>query len=56
MKIYIVGIGGAGTSALAQIYHEKGFEVSGSDDGDSFYIGNLRKSDIKIFEILMSCI
>jgi UDP-N-acetylmuramate--alanine ligase len=50
MKIYIVGIGGAGTSALAQIYHEKGFEVSGSDDGDSFYIGNLRKSDIKIFD------
>ena len=38
-KVYIIGIGGAGTSALALIYKKKGFEVSGSDDGDGFYVG-----------------
>lgn len=37
LKVHIVGIEGAGTSALAQLYHNLGYEVSGSDDGDRFY-------------------
>jgi UDP-N-acetylmuramate--alanine ligase len=31
MKIYLIGIGGIGVSALAQYYLSKGYEVSGSD-------------------------
>jgi UDP-N-acetylmuramate--alanine ligase len=49
-KIYIVGIEGAGTSGLAQIYHNLGFEVSGSDNGDHFYWDVLRGKGIKVFQ------
>lgn len=48
MKIYIVGIGGAGTSALAAVYHKRGHEVSGSDMGDGFYTTALEKMDIVV--------
>lgn len=49
-KIFIIGIGGAGTSALAMVYKKRGFDVSGSDDGDSFYIKELSDVDIEIFD------
>jgi UDP-N-acetylmuramate--alanine ligase len=49
-KIYIVGIGGAGTSALAVVYAKRGFMVSGSDDGDGFYHEMLRHNNISVFE------
>ena len=48
-KIYIVGIEGAGTSALAQIYKSMGWEVSGSDNGDHFYWNLLKGKDIQVF-------
>jgi UDP-N-acetylmuramate--alanine ligase len=48
-KIYFIGIEGAGTSPLAQIFHNLGFEVLGSDDGDGFYRDVLEKNDIKLF-------
>lgn len=48
MKIYIVGIGGAGTSALATIYHENGHEVLGSDVGDGFYTKNLQGAGVVV--------
>lgn len=49
-KVFIVGIGGAGTSALAMVYKKKGFDVSGSDDGDSFYIKELSNAGIEVFD------
>lgn len=49
-KIYFVGIEGAGTSALAQIYRSAGFEVLGSDNGDHFYWDLLKGKDIKVFQ------
>ncbi|XLQ19755.1 MAG: UDP-N-acetylmuramate--L-alanine ligase [Candidatus Moraniibacteriota bacterium] len=49
-KIYIVGIGGAGTAALAKIYKEKGNVVSGSDEGDGFYVSNLVANNIEVFD------
>ncbi len=49
-KIYIIGIGGAGTSALAMIYKKRGFDVYGSDDGDGFYTDELQKNDIKVYD------
>lgn len=51
LNIYIIGIGGAGTSALAQFYKSRGYNVSGSDDGDGFYDTPLQKEGIKIFKI-----
>ena len=47
-KVYIVGIEGAGTSALARILKFKGIEVGGSDEGDHFYNTVLESEDIKV--------
>lgn len=48
-KIHIIGIAGAGASALAIMLKELGYQVSGSDEG--FYeptVSLLKKHDIKI--------
>ena len=42
MHIYFSGIGGAGIGPLAQIAHQAGYTVSGSDKQDSQYIEYLR--------------
>ena len=49
-KIYFIGIEGAGTSALAQIYKKLGCEVSGSDSGDHFYGNVLKKAKIRVYK------
>lgn len=46
--LHFIGIGGIGTSSLAQILHEKGKNISGSDCSDSEIIQSLKKSGIKI--------
>jgi len=46
MHIYFSGIGGAGIGPLAQIAHQAGYAVSGSDKRDSSYIQYLRKHGI----------
>jgi UDP-N-acetylmuramate--alanine ligase len=46
MHIYFSGIGGAGIGPLAQVAHEAGYTVSGSDKRDSQYINYLRKHGI----------
>lgn len=43
MHIYFSGIGGAGIGPLAQIAHQAGYRVSGSDKQDSRYIAYLKK-------------
>jgi len=48
-KIYIIGIEGAGTSALAQVYAGLGHKVLGSDNGDHFYGDVLKRKKIKVF-------
>ncbi len=48
-KIHIIGIEGAGTSALARILKLSGKEISGSDEGDHFYFGVLEKEGIGVF-------
>ncbi|HBO16852.1 MAG: UDP-N-acetylmuramate-L-alanine ligase [Candidatus Moranbacteria bacterium GW2011_GWE2_35_2-] len=50
MKIYIIGIEGAGTSALAEMYFDLGYAVSGSDNGDHFYRTSLSKKGIEVFD------
>ena len=46
MHIYFSGIGGAGIGPLAQIAHQAGYDVSGSDKQDSSYIQYLKKHGI----------
>ncbi|KKS91907.1 MAG: UDP-N-acetylmuramate-L-alanine ligase [Parcubacteria group bacterium GW2011_GWC1_43_12] len=48
MKIHFIGIGGIGTSALAQYYLAKGFSISGSDAVENETIEYLRKLGAKI--------
>ncbi len=51
MHIYFSGIGGAGIGPLAQIAHQAGYKVSGSDKQDSQYIAYLRKHGISDIHI-----
>ena len=47
--IHFVGIGGIGMSGLAQIMHNMGFMIQGSDLSRSKNTDRLRKFGIKIF-------
>ncbi len=47
--IHILGIGGIGMSAIAEILRAKGYEVQGSDQKDSANVRRLRTKDIKVF-------
>ncbi len=47
-KIHFIGIGGIGTSALAQIDHDKGWQVSGSDMKESEITLRLATKGIQI--------
>ena len=47
--IHFVGIGGIGMSGLAQIMHNIGFMIQGSDLTQSKNIDRLKKIGIKIF-------
>ena len=49
LKIYFIGIGGIGVSALAQYYLEKGHRVSGSDLVSSEITNSFKKLGVKIF-------
>ncbi len=48
-KIHFVGIGGIGMSAIAEILHQKGFIVTGSDINDNLITKRLSGEGIKIF-------
>ena len=47
--IHIVGIGGIGMSAIAEILHAKGFGVQGSDQKESPNVKRLSAKGIKVF-------
>lgn len=46
--VYLIGIGGAGMSALARYYHLKGVRVSGYDRSDNMYTKSLGELGIEI--------
>jgi UDP-N-acetylmuramate--alanine ligase len=48
-RIHIVGVGGAGMSALARLLHEMGGVVSGSDEHDSPVLDQLRQAGITVY-------
>lgn len=47
--IHIVGIGGIGMSAIAEVLHDQGFTVQGSDQKDGYNLDRLRAKGMKIF-------
>ena len=47
--IYIIGIGGCSTSGLAQILHNMGYRVTGSDMQDTHYTEPLKELGIPFF-------
>jgi UDP-N-acetylmuramate--alanine ligase len=47
--VHLVGVGGAGMSALARLLHGMGARVSGSDDVSSPVLGDLRRIGIEVW-------
>lgn len=47
--IHIIGIGGIGMSAIAEILHAQGFSVQGSDQKESANVRRLRARGIRVF-------
>jgi len=46
--VHFVGIGGIGMSGIAEVMHNLGYQVQGSDITDSYVIDGLRKRGIKV--------
>ena len=47
--IHFIGIGGIGMSGIAEIMHNLGYQIQGSDQGENDNVIRLRKIGIKIF-------
>jgi len=46
--IHFVGIGGIGMSGIAEVMHQLGYKVQGSDAADSYVVEKLRKDGIPV--------
>jgi UDP-N-acetylmuramate--alanine ligase len=46
--IHFVGIGGIGMSGIAEVMHQLGYKVQGSDQADSYVVEKLRKEGIPV--------
>ncbi|API59291.1 UDP-N-acetylmuramate--L-alanine ligase [Tardibacter chloracetimidivorans] len=46
--IHFIGIGGIGMSGIAEVMHNLGYTVQGSDVADSYVVAGLRKRGIKV--------
>ena len=51
--IHFVGIGGIGMSGIAEVMHNLGYSVQGSDIAESYVVEGLRKAE-KIDAVLLS--
>lgn len=49
-KIHFVGIGGSGMCGIAEVLHNLGYEVSGSDQAQSSVTRHLSKQGVKVFQ------
>src|SRR4029077_4430771 len=47
--VHVVGVGGIGMSAIAEIMHAKGYTVQGSDQKESANVKRLRAKGIRVF-------
>ncbi|MCK4942732.1 MAG: UDP-N-acetylmuramate--L-alanine ligase [Candidatus Aminicenantes bacterium] len=48
-KIHFVGIGGSGMSGIAEVLHNMGFEISGSDVAENYSVNRLRSLGVTIY-------
>lgn len=48
-RIHFVGIGGAGMCALAEIMHNRGYELTGSDNNESDTLSRIKALGIPVF-------
>jgi UDP-N-acetylmuramate--alanine ligase len=46
--IHFIGIGGIGMSGIAEVMHQLGYSVQGSDQSDSYVVEKLRKTGIPV--------
>ncbi|WP_395000191.1 Mur ligase domain-containing protein, partial [Sphingomonas sp.] len=46
--IHFVGIGGIGMSGIAEVMHQLGYKVQGSDQSDGYVVEGLRKAGIPV--------
>src|SRR4051794_41983759 len=46
--IHFVGIGGIGMSGIAEVMHQLGYKVQGSDVSESYVVEKLRKAGIPV--------
>ena len=46
--IHFIGIGGIGMSGIAEVMHNLGYSVQGSDMAEGYVIEGLRKKGIKV--------
>lgn len=47
-KVYFIGIGGIGISAIAKMFFDKNISISGSDNSESLITKNLEELGVKI--------
>ena len=47
-NIHLMGVGGAGMSGLALLFHELGFNVSGCDMGRNTYAEKIERAGVKV--------
>ncbi|HOD01915.1 MAG: UDP-N-acetylmuramate--L-alanine ligase [Firmicutes bacterium ADurb.Bin300] len=47
-SIHFIGIGGAGMCPLAEIFHSRGYKITGSDNNESDTLKRIRTLDIKV--------
>ena len=48
-KIHFVGIGGSGMSGIAEVLHNMGFTITGSDIAESDTVRRLKRLGINVF-------
>ncbi|MBQ8965173.1 UDP-N-acetylmuramate--L-alanine ligase [Ruminococcus sp.] len=48
-RVHFIGIGGSGMYPLAQIFHSKGYEITGSDNNETETLEAVRKLGIKVY-------
>ena len=49
--IHFVGIGGIGMSGIAEVMHQLGYHVQGSDISESYVVEKLRKAGIEVITV-----
>lgn len=47
--IHFIGIGGIGMSGMAEILHQLGYKIQGSDPADNYVTERLKKAGMKVF-------